>query len=63
MRKRRWRVELRAHAQSDGLERLGQMVRLVIGHAVGRGGQDNAEVARDERADPGCSDEGHEVTT
>ena len=63
MRKRRWRVELRAHAQSDGLERLGQMVRLVIGHAVGRGGQDNVEVVRADGADTGCSEQWHEVTT
>jgi|HubBroStandDraft_3_1064219.scaffolds.fasta_scaffold1893354_2 hypothetical protein len=34
MRKRRWQVEWRTQAKSDGLDRLGQMVKLVIDHAV-----------------------------
>lgn len=34
MRKRRWQVEWRAQAKSDGLHRLGQMVQLVIDRAV-----------------------------
>ena len=34
MRKRRWQVEWRTKASPDGLDRLGQMVRLVIEHAV-----------------------------
>lgn len=34
MRKRRWQVELRAKAKSDGLDRLGRMVQLLIDHAV-----------------------------
>ena len=33
MRKRPWQVEWRAQARSDGLDRLGQMVKLVIDHA------------------------------
>jgi hypothetical protein len=36
MRKRRWQVEWRAEATSDGLDRLGQMVKLVIDHGVVR---------------------------
>lgn len=34
MRKRRWQVEWRMQARSDGMDRLGQMVKLVIDHAV-----------------------------
>jgi hypothetical protein len=33
MRKRRWEVEWRARARSDGLDRLGRMVQLVIDRA------------------------------
>lgn len=34
MRKRRWEVEWRARARSDGLDRLGRMVQLVIDRAA-----------------------------
>jgi hypothetical protein len=34
MRKRRWQVEWRTQVRSDGMDRLGQMVKLVIDHAV-----------------------------
>jgi hypothetical protein len=34
MAKRAWKVELRARPKSDGLERLGQAVRLVIDREV-----------------------------
>jgi hypothetical protein len=34
MRKRRWQVEWRTQAREDGLDRLRQMVQLVIDHAV-----------------------------
>jgi hypothetical protein len=34
MAKRTWRVELRARPQSDGLERLGQAVKLAIDRGV-----------------------------
>lgn len=36
MRRRLWQVELRSQGQCDGMDRLGQMVRLVIDHADGR---------------------------
>lgn len=35
MRRRCWQVDMRPQGQSDGLDRLGQMVRLVIDHAAG----------------------------
>jgi hypothetical protein len=34
MAKRKWRVEWRARAPSDGLERLGQAVKLAINRSV-----------------------------
>jgi hypothetical protein len=34
MARRRWRVEWRAQPKSDGLERLGQAVKLAIDRAV-----------------------------
>jgi hypothetical protein len=34
MAKRSWKVELRARPQSDGLERLGRAVKLVIEREV-----------------------------
>jgi hypothetical protein len=34
MAKRAWKVELRARPRSDGLERLGQAVKLVIDREV-----------------------------
>ena len=34
MAKRMWKVELRAKPQSDGLERLGQAVKLAIDRGV-----------------------------
>jgi hypothetical protein len=34
MAKRRWQVEWRTQARSDGLDRLGLMVKLVIDHAA-----------------------------
>ena len=34
MAKRKWRVEWRARAPSDGLERLGQAVKLAINRGV-----------------------------
>jgi hypothetical protein len=34
MAKRRWKVEWRMQPMSDGLERLGQAVRLAIEHGV-----------------------------
>jgi len=34
MAKRSWKVEWRAQPTSDGLERLGQAVRLAIEHGV-----------------------------
>lgn len=41
-RRRTWKVELRARPQSDGLERLGQAVKLVIDReVVSRGMQTN----------------------
>jgi hypothetical protein len=36
MRRRRWQVEFKAQAQSDGLQRLGEMVRFVIDREVAR---------------------------
>jgi len=49
MRKRKrprpWRVEWRAEAKSDGLDRLGQMVKLVIDHAVLRGDREPRSAA------------------
>jgi hypothetical protein len=35
MAKRRWKVDWRAEPKSDGLERLGQAVKLAIDHAAG----------------------------
>jgi hypothetical protein len=35
MAKRTWKVELRARPQSDGLERLGQAVKLAIDRGAG----------------------------
>jgi hypothetical protein len=37
MPKRRWRIEWQTQAKSDGLDRLGQMVKLVIDHAAVHG--------------------------
>jgi hypothetical protein len=34
MAKRSWKVDWRAQPKSDGLERLGQAVKLAIDHAV-----------------------------
>ena len=34
MAKRKWKVEWRAQPKSDGLERLGQAVKLAIDHGV-----------------------------
>jgi hypothetical protein len=34
MAKRTWKIELRARPRSDGLERLGQAVKLVIDREV-----------------------------
>mgnify|MGYP003460305575 CR=1 FL=1 len=38
MNKHRWAVEWKACHQADGMVRLGQAVRLVIGQAVDRSG-------------------------
>ncbi len=54
MRKRRWEVEWRARARSDGLDRLGRMVQLVIDRAGVRcSGEPTSEVtgAADDNAD------------
>lgn len=36
MRRQGWRIEWRGRAQADGLERLGQAVRLIVDRAQGR---------------------------
>ena len=35
MRRQGWRIEWRGRAQADGLERLGQAVRLIVDRAQG----------------------------
>jgi len=37
MGRRAWRIEWRARPQADGLERLGQAVRLLVDRAIGDG--------------------------
>lgn len=58
MRRQGWRIEWRGRAQADGLERLGQAVRLIVDRAQGvvpkeetavgtspPGGRDREEIA------------------
>ena len=55
MRRRRWHVELKAQAQPDGLQRLGEMVRFVIDRAVVH---EDVDTARGERSN---AERGHEM--
>jgi hypothetical protein len=45
MSKRRWTVEWRAQAKSDGLDRLGRMVQLVIDRAIAAGSKERTRHA------------------
>ncbi len=56
MRRRAWRIEWRVRPQADGLERLGQAVRLLIDRAGAAGpsgslGGATEEAKREDRAE------------
>ena len=60
MRRRCWQVELRSQGQSDGMDRLGQMVKFVIDHAAVRFEPERRSPASPARAPQGDAERKHE---
>lgn len=50
MGRRAWRIEWRVRPQADGLERLGQAVRLLVDRAIGDGSSEPVIGRNDEAA-------------
>ena len=57
MGRRAWRIEWRGRPQADGLERLGQAVRLLVDRAIGDGPSEPGMGRNDDAANPELAEE------